>query len=52
MLEDTIICGKVYATISWEEMAHVWHSRLGHISNKCMVMLHEKNLFLAYAKLI
>ena len=50
VLEGTTICGKVHATISRRKMAHVWHSRLGHMSDRYMTMLHEKELLSGLGK--
>jgi hypothetical protein len=50
VLEGTTICGEVHATISRDEMAHMWHSRLGHMSNRYMTMLHEKELLSGLGK--
>src|SRR5665811_903002 len=44
VLEGNTVCGEVNVTRSRPEMAHVWHSRLGHMSDRYLTMLREKDL--------
>ena len=51
MLESKTVYKEVNLTISRPEMAHVWHSRMGHMSEKYMTMLREKDLLSGLGKI-
>ena len=44
MLQGTTVQGAALAASSPEEMSYLWHSRLGHMSEKGLAMLHKQNL--------
>lgn len=44
LLEVTTICGEVHFTRSWVDMSHVWHSCLGHMSDRYVSLLDKKML--------
>ncbi|KAL2653778.1 hypothetical protein R1flu_021906 [Riccia fluitans] len=44
VLEGSTICGEAHVTASQEEMALLWHRRLGHMSKKGMEVLYKQDL--------
>lgn len=44
MLEDNSIYGEVHFTGSWFKISHVWHSRLGHMSDRYIFLLVERRV--------
>ena len=50
MLEGNIVFEEVNVTRSWPEMAHVWHARFGHMSDKYLTKLQERDLLSSLGK--
>ncbi|KAL2608162.1 hypothetical protein R1flu_026735 [Riccia fluitans] len=53
VLEGSTVFGEVHVTASQGEMAHLWHPRLGHMSEKGMEILRKQDLLsgLRFSKL-
>ena len=44
VLKGSTVRGTVLATVSQDEMAKLWHMRLGHMSEKGLTILHKRDL--------
>ena len=42
VLEGNTVCGEANVTRSQDEMAYLWHSRLGHLGEKMLAILRRK----------
>ena len=51
VLEGNTISGGVNVTRSRPEMAHIWHSRMGHMSDMYLTLLHERGLLSGLGKI-